>query len=730
MPDIQITDQLDQPVQMVTVELTNPSSLVTYLKTELLHLMVFPDFLAIKDDVLSQAAATKPIQFQAKASDKFQLGDTTPAIDLTPAVQAAIYVNASPGKNLFDNAPFPTPVTVPPATGYVGVQFQGSLDAGVAGSEGDFTFGFDAAGGVNLEYWKAFPLGAGEAKLGDALAATMGCYTIPVKLADLNALAVNDVALVSGTGSLKVSGGVSFSVSPNPLASVDLPLGAGTIAVAAGLSTGLSASFTLSGAYQIRARRIDADTLDLSIIRESGTAWSADLSASDGVTAKVAGVDLIGSILGAISTSPAQDQAAFAALKPADAQVLSDAIKAGLNHNLQASIDVVLAGLSDDQAAFQYQIQTAQLTPDASAAVSRALCGDLSLLTALEDGMQSGGALAPGLKLIESVMTETRKQGVTLKINLLGILNYLTVSELILHSETLTDDATGDVTIKETATGNRIVSIVDPLARNEALRKAIFDAVQATASYRAGKAVSLPTLDCSQTHFAINQNTSPQTMGDYLNWLVALNLLQQQEEAGILGQFTAGGPSTCVLRTSFGDGDCEAMFFDVGSNPHPQAFYLDIGRRAMVALLNPADSAIDGLRVRLLGDDTWSNALDIGANVNLGPLVGLSTGDPQVEYLIGDLLVIANWAEAMVAAGAVVQQVRALVGDGDPTSLFQNRDFQKKTAALQSKMAAMAKASTIRFDEPWGMVSLFWAGGSPRLASGKITAGRLIVARP
>ena len=332
--------------------------------------------------------------------------------------------------------------TVPNATGYVGVQFQGSLDPGVSGSEGNFTFGFDATGGVNLEYWEAFPLGAGEPKLGDALSATMGSYTIPVKLADLDALAVNDVALVAGQGSLKVSGGVRFEVSPNPLASVDLPLGAGTVAVAPGLSTGLNASFTLSGSYQIRARRIDANTVDLSMVRESGTSWSADLSASGGVTVKVGSTDLIASILGAISTNPVQDQTAFAALKPADAKVLSDAIKSGLNHNLQASIDLVLAGLTDDQAAFQYQIQSAQLTPNASAAVSRALCGDLSQLTALEDAMQDGGVLAPGLKLMQSVMAETRKHDVTLKINLLGILNYLTVSELVLHSETLADDAT------------------------------------------------------------------------------------------------------------------------------------------------------------------------------------------------------------------------------------------------------------------------------------------------
>jgi hypothetical protein len=54
---------------------------------------------------------------------------------------------------------------------------------------------------------------------------------------------------------------VCVTASPNPLASVDLPLGSGTVAVKAGLAAGLSASFTNSGSYQMRARRKDADTI-------------------------------------------------------------------------------------------------------------------------------------------------------------------------------------------------------------------------------------------------------------------------------------------------------------------------------------------------------------------------------------------------------------------------------------------------------------------------------------
>jgi hypothetical protein len=346
----------------------------------------------------------------------------------------------------------------------------------------------------------------------------------------------------------------------------------------------------------------------------------------------------------------------------------------------------------------------------------------------MEDDMLNSGVLAPGVKMLNSVLSETRKRGITLKLNLLGILNYLSVSELIRNSEVLRDNVTGDLTIKETVTGNRISALVEPL-RGEALRKVIFESVLATTSYRAGKAVALPDLDCKQMHFALNQNTNQQMMNDYLRWLMALQLLSNQDEQTILTQFTEGGPSTCVLRTSFGDLDCTSMFFDERGNLREEQYYLEIGRQAMRALLDPHHQGIDNFRYQIVDDQLWPKALQIGANVNLGPLVGLSVADGRLEYLIGDVLVITDWAEAMAEVGKHVQGVRAFVGNTDPTTLFQNNEFKKKRDALQKALSDMVKASKTRFEEPWGMVCLFWAGGSPHTAYGKTVTQKLTVER-
>jgi hypothetical protein len=97
--------------------------------------------------------------------------------------------------------------------------------------------------------------------------------------------------------------------------------------------------------------------------------------------------------------------------------------------------------------------------------------------------------------------------------------------------------------------------------------------------------------------------------------------------------------------------------------------------------------------------------------------------------LIGDVMVITDWAEAMVQAGAIIQDMRAFVAAADPKTLIQNDDFRKKRNSLQKKLAAMVRASRMRFDEPWGMVCLFWAAGSPQTAYAKAATQRLNIER-
>jgi hypothetical protein len=731
MPDFSITDSRDNPVDISTVSWTSASSLFNYAKSELFHLTVAPEFVELKDKLLTQAAP-KPTSFRLSLQHEFQLGNTTPEINLTPGAKVEVLVNATAGSNLFDDDSFHVPAKVPADTGYVGMSLQGSLDLGVCGSSGDLTFGIDRNAAITIEFVKAFPTAQNQPSLWTATAAMISDFVIPANVSDLRRLNPNDVCSVSGAGSLKISGSVSVSLPVNPLASVNLPLGVGTLEIKDGLMAGLCASFTISGSYQIRLERLGTGAVRLSYIRQAGTAMQTDLTASAGVSADLGTTDLLAKLLGTIGTGKV-DSNVLARLTSDEVDTFNAAIKKGLDHSLQASIDYGLSASTDNKTAFQYEIQPGLLDTASTEAVNRALKGDLGLLTALEERAQSDGTIAAGVKLLNSVFSTAKSKGFSVKVNLLGIVNLISCSNLIGKCEFLFEPASGDLTIKETAESDRISAISDPYNRQAALRKALFDSVLATTTYVVSKTVTMPALSCQTVHFAANQNTSVQTIADYTNWFVRLNLLKPEEQSAILSHVAAGGFSTCIMRAPLDDAACEALFFDGHGNPRTRSEYLEIGRQALRALLNPAGSDMNRLRCQLLDDAAkWSKALQIGPDPGLRELIPLKSSDPEFTILLGDVTGdvydIAWWADAIVNAGQSLLAMRAFLSGRDPASLASDPAFATQRNALQQLMLKVVSSSKVRFDEPWGMVCLYWAAGS-RSSSGKLTSRTLTLER-
>jgi hypothetical protein len=727
MPGFSLTDNLGDPVQDVKVDWTSLSSLFNYVKAEVLHLIVAPDFLARKDETLTQAAPN-PLQFQLSAGPGFQLGSANPEITVNPGAAVLVVVNTTANSGLIADDPFQAPATVPANTGYVGMSFTGTLDPGVTESVGDLTFGMDKSASVSLAFYKAFATDRSQPTLGDATGQMLSDFVIPAHLSDLDQLQVNDVCSASGAGTLTVSGIFNVAIPTNPLASVNLPLDIGTIDIQDGVMAGISASFTLSGSYQIRARRTASDVIELSFLKERGTSFQPDVSLSAGATAMLGTTDLLSTLLGVIARGK-PDQTILQGLSDDEIADFNAAIQAGVQHSLLASVDLALSPATDDQAAFQYEVRPNLLEPAGRSALERALKGDLSQLTVLEASAQADGTIAPGIRLLNSVLSRMRSSGVTLRVNLLGIVNLVSLSKLIRQCEFLTEPASGDLVIKETAQSERISAITEPFNRQEALRKALFDSSMVTTTYIASKAVSLPSLQCESMHFAENENTSKQTIADYLNWFVAVSLAGPDWRAEVVNQFTAGGRSTCLVRATFDDAACEALFFDSGGNLRARPEYLEIGREAMMALLDPDASDIDGLRRDLLaGPHTWSRALSIGPSPGLRDLLPLSSSDPRLQVVlqdvIGDIYDIVWWADSMVKAGQGLRQVRTFLAGRNPAALAGDNAFAQQRANLQNLMAGVVKDSRARFSEPWGLVCLFSAAGSQQ-SYGKLVAGKL-----
>jgi len=96
--------------------------------------------------------------------------------------------------------------------------------------------------------------------------------------------------------------------------------------------------------------------------------------------------------------------------------------------------------------------------------------------------------------------------------------------------------------------------------------------------------------------------------------------------------------------------------------------------------------------------------------------------------LRGDVYTIIWWAGAMVSAGKEILAMQQFLAGTDPAKLAGSPEFDKHRDQLQKKMAGIMADSQTRFDQPWGLVTLFWAAGS-KGASARVAANGLLLQR-
>ena len=83
----------------------------------------------------------------------------------------------------------------------------------------------------------------------------------------------------------------------------------------------------------------------------------------------------------------------------------------------------------------------------------------------------------------------------------------------------------------------------------------------------------------------------------------------------------------------------------------------------------------------------------------------------------------------MVAAGKEILAMQQFLAGSDPAKLAGSTEFARRREQLQKKMAGIIADSRTRFDEPWGLVTLFWAAGSAG-ASARVVANGVLLQRP
>ena len=172
-----------------------------------------------------------------------------------------------------------------------------------------------------------------------------------------------------------------------------------------------------------------------------------------------------------------------------------------------------------------------------------------------------------------------------------------------------------------------------------------------------------------------------------------------------------------MIRTEFDDDACRSLFFQSPNQLWDLAHYLDLGRRAMRALIDPNTGDKDRYRYALL-DQHWADAVTMGPVDGLAGLVGLhltdSSGAAITPYLRGDVYTIAWWAGAMVSAGKEILAMQQFLAGSDPAKLAGSTEFARRRDQLQKKMAGTDRRQPDAVRRTVGTGYAFLGGGIGR----------------
>ena len=579
------------------------------------------------------------------------VASSSPQFAGSAAVSATLCVVA--GGNLFDPDPFDSPIEVPSGHAFLGLGVNATLSPGVNVTSGKLAFGFAAGSAVCLSHYRSFATTPTTPTFRAALQESLENYVIPLGPDDLLAMGGGDVAVIEGTGSLLVSGTVNLLTAVNPLVSLSTAALPTTIQVKEGATIDITASFTIKGDLQIRIQKVDAGTVRMGFYRKRGAEFTVQVTPSVGVTAGTTKVDFISAVLGAIGPDPfpPADQLEKAGLSEEKQEAIVGALRAAIQRNLALSLQEELHALASQEAAYLYEINLNALGPDGRATIQDALRLNLSGLSA------SSRSLPRGIREIQSLLTTTRTKGQSLKINILGIYNYASMTDLTIKGTVLTDPASGEVVITDGATANRISGAVNFLADPDKLRKVLAQSFLITAAYRcSGLIAHPPSLKASYWHFAEFAQTDHPTMAANLNVLWSMGLVSAAQGQQSLAQVRDFGHSTFYVDTEYNDALSQGLFLGSDGQPRGLDEYEGIGRNALELLIQPGGE--DAFRLRPLQNEAvWQQVKATGGTaVNLAQIFPDLSPDLQIPIIAGDFVLIEWWATTMARHGPVAER--------------------------------------------------------------------------
>ncbi len=709
MPDISISDNLDLNID---VEPGEGSAIAKYFKSTLKFLN--PDGkirkyapLPLGDPAFTSLQAeldgAQPVPI---VGDGFSLNLKAGAGGRIDVFVPDPHLEAGEKDSLFSPDKDGEDVPVAKTERYLSVSFFANAGAAASAGVSDLTFGFASDSSITVTNYQKFSLEPESPTFLDALKKTLASFQIPASLADVSAMLPDSIVTVAGAGSLKFSASTNLLAISNPLATADLPSLFGSIALKEGASIRVGASFRLFGDYELRVRKTSATTIRLGYFRERGKEWKASVTASAGLSASVGGSDdLFGQILSALSPDP---DAEFNELKQANVDTVTIAsiqatIGAAIERTLEIATSLEFGDMHASQTAFLYEVDLSALDEKGQAALQSALRGDLSGLEGNADAMPRG------IKMVQSIFTNLRQTKVTLKINLLGIYNFVSISKLTLKGKALYDPETGELILTDSASASQFQAGVVNVGNrpNEAnpkqVRKILASSLLITAAYRASDTlVSPPTLKSSHTYCEVHERTDRNTMADELGAAVGLGLMTRGELNDLVKDTAQFGRTLAYASADYNDALATALFVENGKS-RELTEYEDIGRQAMQVVAGRGGTG-DAVRLRpLQSDDLWKQMKGQGQS-KFRTLMPEAT-DLQIGAITADYSTIVWWAETMNKTGQALIKVKNFLVK-TPGVDPKNADFQKLRSDLAGQLKTVAVDTKEEFGRPWGLIAM------------------------
>ncbi len=717
MATIKITDELGFQVD---ANVAPSSALLKYFKA-LPTLVVQHANLSQVGGATLDEPAVRSLKTGLGFRDKVDLGSGAPEVSIQAGVHGSFaLISRSPGSSaLFSPDPYGDDIEIPEGTCFVGVKIEGSTGADVSSRSGSLTFGVNPSASLEFANYRNFALHAGTTLTG-AIGEVIGGFIIPAHADDLASIPSQTVVTVTGKGSLQLSVTADLLATTNPLLTAALPGPIPTPSIKAGGSVRVGASYEIAGEYQVRAEALGDGIVRLGWFRSKSTQFTVMVNASGGIGAGFGDTDLFGTVLKAISSNPAADRSELVNAGAGDAQIkaIQSAVAAAVQRKLELAVSTEISALREGDAAFLYDINPAALTDQSRGALDRALASDLSDLHATTP--------LPGITCVHSIWTHIRQESLTLKVNLLGIYNFISISKLVRAGTVLFEPVTGALVMSDEETSTRIrAGQVNFGADPDKLRRVLAETFLITAAYKGTVKTAGPiSLSCSHTFFSLQDRAQRDTMQKFLQAGAALGLLSG-DDSRLPERISDFGRSMIHVETNYNDDLTAHLFLDGSGRPFPRAVYEQAGREAVQLLIR--EDAEDAIRRRpAIDDDLWATMKDRGQPHfrELFPTIP----PPLLGAILADYSAIVWWADSMTGAARLLASVKEFL-NAHPKVSPNDSGFSKLRRQLADHLADVTKKTAEEFGQPWGLVAMNQVARRRAGASIIITGPKLVRVR-